>query len=656
MKNRYKLLLLSVLALSLVNGARAAVLVTLNEAEFRDRVYACWLGKNIGGTLGMPFEGKKQIQNISFYTKIKKGEPAANDDLDLQLLWLKAMQEHDGRVDARILGEYWLKFVPVDWNEYGVGKRNMNRGILPPLSGEFNNAKWKPSNGAWIRSEIWACLTPGSPGLAASMAREDACVDHGAAEGTFAEIFTAAVESAAFVEPDRDKLIAIGLQMIPPDCGVATAIRAAVDAKKNGKDWQQAREDVIKASEATGWFQAPRNVAYIIIGWLYGDGDFGNSICIAVNCGDDTDCTGATLGSIWGILHGTAGIPQQWVEPIGVGIKTVAIKGFDHAHDLNALTDQTVAMTKLVQARYNLPVALGQTPTDLSQVGRLCLADTATAKALWALSPYQIVWNEAALQVTLDYMTDPLIAAHTRRQIEVTLLNRSGTTADYAVSLTGLPAGWTVEGLPSTPVTIAAGAAKIFPVAITAEEVEEDCRMRLEITGAAVPVHIPLTLVPKDENRTVYADDFSLASKGATATSDSDYAKESPCAGKAIDGIIPGPAEFTGRRWHSSSETPHPHWLEIKLPKAETMGRVVIHFADPKGYPVTFEGFIRPEGGGDLVSVFKVEKNKHPAAYRTDITPVKTDTFRLVIYSSANSHYPNAAQISEIQLRPPAAK
>ena len=74
----------------------------------------------------MPFEGKTYINNITFYTKINAGEPAANDDLDLQILWLKAMEENNFRVDAYTLGEYWLKYVPVNWNEYGVGKVNMN--------------------------------------------------------------------------------------------------------------------------------------------------------------------------------------------------------------------------------------------------------------------------------------------------------------------------------------------------------------------------------------------------------------------------------------------------------------------------------------------------------------------------------------------------
>ena len=74
-----------------------------------------------------------------------------------------------------------------------------------------------------------------------------------------------------------------------------------------------------------GWFQAPANVAYAIIGLLYGEGDFKKSLNIAVNCGDDTDCSAATAGSILGIIGGTKVIPADWQEYIGDGIVTVAI-------------------------------------------------------------------------------------------------------------------------------------------------------------------------------------------------------------------------------------------------------------------------------------------------------------------------------------------
>lgn len=69
-------------------------------------------------------------------------------------------------------------------------------------------------------------------------------------------------------------------------------------------------------------YEAPGNIGIMIIGWLYGEDDFGKSLCIACNCGEDTDCTCATLGAILGIIHGRKGIPGKWVEPIGDVIKS----------------------------------------------------------------------------------------------------------------------------------------------------------------------------------------------------------------------------------------------------------------------------------------------------------------------------------------------
>lgn len=484
------------LSLAAPLSAREPAKVVFNEAEFRDRIYACWLGKNIGGTLGMPFEGKKELNSVTFYTNLKPGEPAPNDDLDLQILWLKALEENGGRVDARILGEYWLKYVPVDWNEYGVGKANMKLGLLPPLSGQYNNEKWRPSNGAWIRSEIWACVAPGHPALAAQMAREDACVDHGAAEGTLAEIFTASLESAAFVESDRDKLIAFGLSMIPPECGVARAVRAAVDAKRAGKDWQTAREEVIRVTEDTGWFQAPRNVAFTMIGWLYGDGDFGKSICTAVNCGDDTDCTGATLGSILGIIGGTKAIPVQWREPVGDKIKTIAVAGFPIPRDLDELTDRTLAMAKQVLALKAAPVAIAHTPTNLGRAQGLLASGPAAVRSLWNLSPYQIVWNEADLQVTLDYLREPVIQANVPRVVQVVVRNQSGSAKPIRLELQGLPGSWQVKGLPSKAASLGRGAAKTFQLTFVVSEVAAGAnRMALSVTGGTKPVVVPLTLM-----------------------------------------------------------------------------------------------------------------------------------------------------------------
>ncbi|MEI6050211.1 MAG: ADP-ribosylglycohydrolase family protein [Bacteroidota bacterium] len=493
-KLRQTLILISIM-IFLSHCKTATNKSTINEAEFRDRVYACWLGKNIGGTLGMPFEGKTDLNDLTFYSKIKEGEPAANDDLDLQILWLKAMEENNYSVDAYTLGEYWLKYVPVDWNEYGVGKVNMRSGIMPPLSGEYNNAKWKTSNGAWIRSEIWACLAPGNPMLAAQFAWNDACVDHGCTEGTFAEIFTATLESAAFIEKDRDKLIQFALSMIPGDCLVAKAVNTAVEAKKNGTTWQQAREAVITTTKDLGWFQAPRNVAFTIIGWLYGDGDFGKSICIAVNCGDDTDCTGATLGSILGIIYGTAIIPEKWRAPIGDGIVTVAVTGFDVPATLQALTDKTVAAQKKVADLYQSPLKITSGKTGLSDQKQLLAIDTIELSRIWNRSPYKISRNSDGLSFICDYNGTPEIGVGESKILKISIGNKTDKEKNISLSLKINQEGFSIEGLPEGLIKLAPHSEYNMPLTIKTSPDSKSAKFVAEINDSGKILDMQLGII-----------------------------------------------------------------------------------------------------------------------------------------------------------------
>ncbi len=201
----------------------------INSTEYRDKVLGCWTGKNIGGTLGAPFEGNRDMQDISFYTQDLQGQPAPNDDLDLQLVWLFAAEKHGiFNLNERILAEYWMQNIIGPWNEYAVCRANIRNGLFPPLSGSCNNDRWKNSNGAWIRSEIWACLFPGEPDMAAQFAYMDACVDH-CGDGIFAEMFTAALEAAAFIVSDIKQLIEIGLSKIPADCRIARSVKLACE-------------------------------------------------------------------------------------------------------------------------------------------------------------------------------------------------------------------------------------------------------------------------------------------------------------------------------------------------------------------------------------------------------------------------------------------
>lgn len=314
----------------------------LTFKEYLSKLDGCWLGKNIGGTLGAPFEGARGVNNITYYVDGENQEALPNDDLDLQLVWLKAAEEHGKDVNAQILSDYWVSCITPHWDEYGICMQNLKLGLVPPLSGSFMNP-CDASCGCFIRSELWACLCPGHPELAAKYAYEDAIVDH-ANEGVYSEIFTAVLQSVAFVEKDVNKLIEIALSYIPQDSAIADVTKMVLDGKKNGLDWKEVRKQIYTKYPSTfgnsqgfgdreyeEWpecsleYNAICNVGFTILGIIYGEGDFEKTICLCVNCGEDADCSAATAGATLGILHGKENIPEKWLKPIGNVIKTVSI-------------------------------------------------------------------------------------------------------------------------------------------------------------------------------------------------------------------------------------------------------------------------------------------------------------------------------------------
>lgn len=84
---------------------------------------------------------------------------------------------------------------------------------------------------------------------------------------------------------------------------------------------------------------------------LYGEGDFKKSVLNAIKCGDDTDCTGATVGALFGILGGQKIIPLDWKEYIGEKIVTVSIdRGTCYTIPNNCvdLADRVILMAPIV--------------------------------------------------------------------------------------------------------------------------------------------------------------------------------------------------------------------------------------------------------------------------------------------------------------------
>ncbi len=285
----------------------------LDSETIRRKILGCWRGKAVGGTLGQTFEGLSGPLDARFYVPVPT-EMVPNDDLDLQVVHACVLAEMDvPRVDRHVLADAWRRHVDFPWNEYGVAMRNQAEGIRPPHTGSFDN--WFTcGEGAAIRSEIWACLAPGNPDLAAAYAFEDACFDH-AGDGIVAAQFLARLQSAAFVESDPDALLDIALAGIPADSGIAAVVSDTRRWVAEVEDWRDVQAKIMAEYGRQDFTDVRPNTGFVVLGWLMGE-DFSERIRITNNCGEDCDSSTASIGALLGILDPEA-IGDEWLAPIG---------------------------------------------------------------------------------------------------------------------------------------------------------------------------------------------------------------------------------------------------------------------------------------------------------------------------------------------------
>lgn len=207
--------------------------------------------------------------------------------------------------------------------------RNFVIGIRPPESAIYKNPD-REFIGAQIRGDYFGYINPGNPQLAADMAWRDGCISH-VKNGIYGEMFIAAMIAAAAVTDDLVTIVEVGLGEIPAACRLSEAIHTILADYKAGKTEDECFAGIASRwNEFDGfdWVHTISNAEIVTAALLYGQGVFTHSICRAVQAGFDTDCNGATVGSIVGMRNGAGAVGEEWTAPIHGALAT-SIFGID---------------------------------------------------------------------------------------------------------------------------------------------------------------------------------------------------------------------------------------------------------------------------------------------------------------------------------------
>lgn len=415
----------------------------MNYELYRRKVLGCWLGKSVGGTLGQPYEGKKIPYELTFYDPVPT-EMIPNDDLDLQVAWLQRILEEGLPIDRHLLAGAWKDHIENWPDEYGTNLRNQDYLLMPPLTGA-HDANFPDGMGAAIRTELWACLAPGDPKLAAHFAREDSCCDH-TGNGVYAAEFLATIESAAFVESDRDTLLDMGLAAIPPDCALAGGITMVRELWPKMQDRDAVLAEILKRYDTRNFTDVKINLPIIVLAWLSGGNDFSKCILDAVNCGQDADCTCATLGAILGLIEPDC-IGEKWLEPIGHDLVLSSfMTGMVPVKTIDQMSDQVAELCPQVLAYYGSDTALEGAPAASAPVRLRLPRQTARQ---WSLArdahPRDALVQTLPLDVTVRYPESVRQAPGRTDTYRLTVCNPLDHAVTASVRLRP-PQGWELGG------------------------------------------------------------------------------------------------------------------------------------------------------------------------------------------------------------------
>lgn len=331
------------------------------QGNLREKIAGAWYGRICGCMLGKPVECTGTDKLIPFlketnnypmrryirqsdvteelvkkldYTPLPGSFPdviscaPADDDTNYTVLNQKLIEECGRDFTPFDVSRNWMNSQPRSayCTAEKVAYSNFVNGYTPPDSAVYKNP-FREWIGAQIRGDYFGYINPGDPEKAAEMAWRDACISH-VKNGIYGEMFVAAALACAAVADDMEDILRGALAQIPCRSRFFEHVSKVMEEYRSGvseKDCYRNIHTRWNEFNQHHWTHTIANAEIVTASLLYGGGDFQKSICLAVQTGFDTDCNGATVGSIFGMKNGLASIGEEWIAPTHGKLETAVI-------------------------------------------------------------------------------------------------------------------------------------------------------------------------------------------------------------------------------------------------------------------------------------------------------------------------------------------
>jgi hypothetical protein len=302
----------------------------------KDKIMGGWAGQVIGCTYGGPTEFRFRGTMIQDYTPIEWDEtrmewyythaPGLYDDIYMDLTFVEVMEKEGVEAPASSHAHAFAHAGYSLWHANQSARYNILQGIQPPDCGHWKNNPHADDIDFQIEADFAGLMNPGMVNTASEVCdRVGHIMNYG--DGWYGGVYVAAMYSLAFYTDDLELIVTEALKCIPEESEFFQCIQDVIQwYYQHPGDWKRTWFETEKKWSAdvgcpNGVFNAFNidakiNAAYIVIGLLYGEGDFGKTLDISTRCGQDSDCNPASAGGIMGTVLGYKHIPAYWKQGI----------------------------------------------------------------------------------------------------------------------------------------------------------------------------------------------------------------------------------------------------------------------------------------------------------------------------------------------------